>query len=220
MRKYFEILKSNYLFGGISFSKFEKLLNCLFVKSESYEKDDIVLRYGDNVSSVGIVITGSVSIIKENQDNTEVIKELYASGIFGEVFACAGVSRSPISVKALSNCEILFIDYKKIVNTCSNSCEYHKRLVENLLFIISKNNLSLNKKIEILSKRTTRDKLLLFFEYHRGAANKFTIPYNREELASYLCVDRSAMCNELCKMRKEGIINFNKNEFEILVANQ
>jgi CRP-like cAMP-binding protein len=85
-----------------------------------------------------------------------------------------------------------------------------------MLKLLAKKNLMLNQKIEILSKRTTKDKLTCYFDFIRGAAKRFTIPFNREELARYLCVDRSAMSSELCKMRDEGLIEFNKNEFFIL----
>ena len=97
----------------------------------------------------------------------------------------------------------------------SSACPFHAKLIENMLGLLAKKNLMLNQKIEILSKRTTREKLLCFFDAQRGAAKRFTIPFNREELAHYLCVDRSAMSNELCKMRDEGLIKFQRNNFEV-----
>ncbi len=107
------------------------------------------------------------------------------------------------------------MDYKKIITTCACACHFHARLIENMLRLIARKNLILNQKLEIVSKRTTREKLMCFFDTQRGAAKRFTIPFNREELARYLCVDRSAMSNELCKMRDEGLISFHKNTFEL-----
>ncbi|MDR2898650.1 MAG: helix-turn-helix domain-containing protein [Spirochaetaceae bacterium] len=117
---------------------------------------------------------------------------------------------------AADTAEILFLDYRRIITSCSAACSFHTQLIENMLKLVARKNVLLNQKIEILSKRTTREKLLCFFDIHRGRAKRFTIPFNREELSQYLCVDRSAMSNELCKMRDEGLITFEKNLFEML----
>ena len=188
-------------------------------KTRGYNKGEIILLSGDRVDHIGLIISGSVKIIKEDMDgNASILTELGASEIFGEVFACAGISQSPVTIQASEASEILFIDYKKIITTCPSACPFHARLIENMLKLIAVKNLMLNQKIEILSKRTTREKLFYYFDLQRGAASKFSIPFNREELARYLCVDRSAMSNELCKMRDEGLLRFYKNTFELLKA--
>lgn len=216
MRKIFETAKSNPLFQGIAFSDFERIINCLSAKKAEYEKNDVILLSGDTVNFVGLILLGSVQIIKEDVDGRiTIVTELGVSELFGEVFACAGISQSPVSVLATESTEVLLMDYKKIITSCISACPYHARLIENMLKLIARKNLMLNQKIEILSKRTTREKLLAYFDTQRGIAKKFAIPYNREELAHYLCVDRSAMSNELCKMRDEGLIKFYKSTFEI-----
>ena len=216
MERIFEIIKNNPLFTGIGFGEFENIFKCLSIKTVDYQKDEVILLSGDPVNYVGIILSGSVQIIKEDIDGRiTILTELGVSELFAEVFACAGIIYSPVTVLAVENTEILFMDYKKIITSCSSACLYHTRLIENMLKLVAHKNLMLNQKIEILSKRTTRDKLLTFFDTQRGMAKKFTIPYNREELAHYLCVDRSAMSNELCKMRDEGLIEFHKNTFEI-----
>ena len=217
MKKIFETVKNNPLFNGIAVSDFEKMITCLSAKAKSYEKDEVILLSGDAVTFVGIILSGSVKIIKEDMDGRiTILTELGVSELFAEVFACAGIDRSPVTVQAAENSEIFFIDYKKIITACASSCLFHTKLIENMLGLIAAKNLMLNSKIEILSKRTTREKLLTFFDMQRGVATKFIIPYNREELANYLCVDRSAMSIELGKMKKEGLINYNKNQFELL----
>jgi CRP-like cAMP-binding protein len=217
MKNIFDTVKQNPLWNGIERDDFESMVRCMEAKTQSYDKNDIVLLSGDTVNYVGLVLSGGVKIIKEDMDgNIVIITELTASDLFGEVFACAGIEQSPVTVQASEICEILFLNYKKIITACSSACGFHSRLIENMLKIIAQKNLMLNQKIEILSKRTTREKLILFFDIQRDTAKKFTIPYNREELAHYLCVDRSAMSNELCKMRDEGLINFKKNVFELL----
>jgi len=217
MKKIFDTLKENPLFHGIAFSDFEAMLGCLSAKSGSYGKDDVILLSGDTVSFVGLILQGGVKIISEDVNgNTALLSELGVSETFCEVFACAEIDHSPVTIVAAEDTEVLFVNYKRIITSCSAACPFHTRLIENMLKLIAMKNISLNKKIEILSRRSTREKLLCFFDFQRGAARKFAIPFNREELAHYLCVDRSAMSNELCKMRDEGLISFERNRFEIL----
>ena len=216
MKQIFEAVKSNPLFQGIAFSDFKRVLNCLSAKTAYYKKDDVILLSGDTVNFVGLILFGSVQIIKEDRDGRiTILTELGVSEIFGETFACAEITQSPVTILATENAEVLLIDYKKIITSCAAACPFHAKLIENMLKLIARKNLMLNQKIEILSKRTTREKLLSYFDMQRGMAKKFAIPYNREELAQYLCIDRSAMSNELCKMRDDGLIGFHKNTFEI-----
>ncbi len=217
MKKIFEAAKSSPLFSGIAFSDFERMLNCLSAKTADYMKGDVILLSGDTVNFVGLVLSGSVQVIKEDMDGRiTILTELGVSELFGEVFACADIAQSPVTVLAAESTEILRMDYKKIITSCTSACPFHAKLIENMLKLVARKNLMLNQKIEILSKRTTREKLLAYFDMQRGMAKKFTIPYNREELAHYLCVDRSAMSNELCKMRDEGMLRFQKSAFELL----
>ena len=217
MKKIFDMVKSNPLFDGIAFSDFASMFNCLSFKTVRYERGSIILMSGDTVDFVGIVLFGSVQIIYEDTDGHNVIlTELSVSEMFGEVFACAGITQSPVTIQASEDSEILYIDYKRIIHSCTSACPFHTRLIANMLKLIADKNLLLSQKIEILSKRTTREKLISYFNLQRGVTKKFSISFNREELASCLCVDRSAMSNELCKMRDEGLIRFHRNTFEIL----
>ncbi len=215
MKKIYDTLKNNTLFSGINQEDFEKMVCCLSAKVVEYKKDDIILLSGEKVNSIGLVLRGAIKIISEDIDgNLIILARLSVSEIFAEVFVCAGVSHSPVTVQAAEDCEIIFLNYSKIIKTCTAVCGFHSKLIENMLKLIACKTLSLNSKIEILSRRTIRDKLLLFFDMQQS--KKFSIPYNREELARYLCVDRSALSNELSKMRNEGLILFEKNLFQIL----
>ena len=217
LKNIFEAAKHSPLCSGIGFSDFEGLIRCMEAKTRNYNKGDVILLSGDTVNSIGLIISGSAKVIKEDMDgNITILTELTVSETFGEVFACAGIDRSPVTVQASEKCEILFLNYRKVITSCSSACVFHSRLIENMLKLIAQKNLLLNQKIEILSKRTTREKLFAFFDMQRGMAKKFSIPYNREEMAHYLCVDRSAMSNELCKMRDKGLIKFHKNSFELM----
>ena len=217
MKKIFETAKNNPLFNEISFNEFESVLNCLSSKTSTYQKGDIILLSGDSINFAGLILSGSIKIIREDMNgNITILTKLSASEIFGEIFVCAEIFHSPVTIQTVEETEILFIDNSKIFTSCTNACHFHTRLIKNMLKLIAQKNLMLNQKIEILSKRTTRDKLLCFLDFQRGTANEFTIPFTREEMANYLCVDRSAMSNELCKMRDDGLIKFNRNEFEIM----
>ena len=217
MKKIFEVAKHNQLWSGIGYSDFLSMVRCMESKSRNYAKGDIVLLAGDMVNHIGLVISGSVKVITEDMGgNIAILTELAASELFGEVFACAGIDHSPVTVQASEKSEVLFINYRKVITSCSSACGFHSRLIENMLKLLAQKNLQLTQKIHILSQRTTREKLFAFFDMQRGLAKKFAIPYNREELAHYLSVDRSAMSHELCKMRDEGRIQFHKNNFELL----
>jgi len=217
MWSFFETIKESPLFEGIGLSDFKKLISCLPAKASKYQKNDVIMLAGDDINVVGLVLSGSVRIIKEDVDGNEaILAELLAVNLFCEVFACAELDYSPITVRASDECEVLLMDYRRIIETCPSVCPSHLRLNRNLLRAVARKSLLLNQKVEILSKRSVRERLLCFFDMQRGMAKKFTIPYNREEMARYLCVDRSAMSNEIGKMQKEGLIRFNRNSFEIL----
>jgi len=217
MKQIFDIAKNNPLFEGVAECDFECVLKCLVAKAVAYQKNDMIVLTGEPVKFVGLILSGSVKIIIEDvSGNSTILKKLTVSEIFGEVFAYAEIFHCPVTVQADTDTEILWIDHMKIITSCNNACRFHAKLIKNMLKLFAHKNLALNQKIEILSKRTTREKLFCFFDQQRGAASNFTIPYNREEMAAYLCVDRSAMSGELCKMRDEGLIRFNRNAFELL----
>lgn len=222
MKKYFKQIQKNDLFKDFDLNDLESIIKCLSAKVDSYKKRDVILLQGDYVHFVGIVLSGSVQIIKEDiEGNINILAHLGVNDIFAEAFACANIYECPVTVEAIEDCEVLFIDCKRIVKTCHKACIFHSSLIENMLSLIAKKNINLSQKIEILSKRTTREKLLAFFDaqIQMTHSKKFTIPFNREGLANYLCADRSALSRELCNMRDEGLIKFEKNEFEILKSN-
>ena len=217
MNPVFAILKDNPLFTGIALGDFQRMMTCLSAKTSSFAKDEILLLTGDAVSSVGLILRGGVRILKEDREGrATILTELSAGEIFGEVFACAGIVLSPVTIQATEATEILAIDYRRIISSCGSACPFHTQLIANMLKLIAMKTLMLNQKLEILSKRSTREKLLAYFDLQRGATSRFSIPFNREELANYLCVDRSAMSAELGRMRDEGLIRYTRNEFELL----
>ena len=173
---------------------------------------------GDPVEAVGIVLSGKVRIIKEDfNGNVSIIGELLEGDIFGEAMICAGIKHSMVTVQAAQLCEIMFLDYRKIISLCSFACEYHKELIRNMIVLIANKNIMLTQKMEIIVKRTIREKLLSYFEFQSKAAKsrKFSISFNRTELADFIGTDRSSMTRELNNMQRDGLIRFSKNNFEL-----
>ncbi|MFI3326703.1 MAG: Crp/Fnr family transcriptional regulator [Clostridia bacterium] len=219
MKNYFEFLKSCPLFSNISHSDLSSILCCLDAKEKTYQKNEVVLLSGDPVNYVGVVISGSVKIVRDDVNgNQTIVGEVSQGEMFAESFACAEVFHSPVSIITIEKTQILLCDYRKVITTCSNSCVFHNQLIENMLKIIANKNIYLNQKINIISKRTLREKIVTYLEYVGKGEKQFTINLNREEMANYLCADRSALSNELSKMQKDGLIRYSKNSFEIIVA--
>ena len=168
---------------------------------------------------VGIVLEGCVQMVREDYyGNRSILARMGPAELFGEGFACADVKTFPISVVAVEDSQVLLIDSRRITVTCANACSFHNRMIFNMLKVVANKNLVLNQKIEITSRRTTREKLMAYLltqaKLHQSDA--FTIPYDRQALADYLEVERSAMSAEISKLRRDGIIECEKSTFRLL----
>lgn len=216
MEAYMTLLKKTCLFSGIKDEDISTMLNCLSARIASYQKEEFILHTGDLVDQVGMVLSGSVLIIKEDfWGNRSILSEISPGSLFAETYACIGTTPLEVSTVASSDCKVLFLDFQKLLTTCSSACHFHTRLIHNLLSTLAQKNRILTKKLEHMSQKTTRDKLLSYLsaESLKAKSPSFTIPFNRQQLADYLSVDRSAMSSELGKLRKEGILDYNKNTF-------
>lgn len=216
MKNLLSFLNKVHLFNGIQEKDMAAMLKCLNARKSDYKKQDIILLEGEPAPYVGIVLSGKIQIIKEDfRGNRNILADIEPGNLFAEAYSCVQTNNLPITVISITESEILWIDYKKIIFTCSSACRFHTKLIENMLMILSSKNILLSQKIEHISKRTTREKLLAYLsdQAAKYKSNEFDIPFNRQELADYLCVDRSAMSNELCKLQKDGILKFNLNHF-------
>lgn len=216
MKKDIEILAKCPLFSGIEEIQKEEMLHCLNAKVRSFQKEQPIFLEGDPADMVGVVLAGSVKIIKEDYcGNRSIVGMAQEGELFAEVFACAAIKKMPVSVIAGLESKILFIDCKRILHTCSKSCEFHSALISNLLQIVAQKSLFLHQKIELYQKRTTKEKIMAYLlsEAKRQESHEFTIPYDRQALADYLGVERSAMSTEIGKLRKEGILQCQKSHF-------
>lgn len=218
MKKYIKILEECALFSGMSHEDILKMLDCLGARVVKAAKNQVIFPEGDPVIYMGVVLKGRVRIVKEDYyGNRSIVTEVEPSELFAETMASAGVEQMPVSVVASTDSEIMLVDCRRALYSCGQGCGFHNMLVSNLLQVVASKNLILNQKLEIISKRTTREKLMTYLlsEAKRKKTNEFEIPYNRQELADYLGVDRSAMSAEISRMREEGILESEKNRFRL-----
>ena len=219
MESYLNILENTPLFRQISKEDITSVLSCLSVKEVHYSKEEFIFHQGSPISSIGLVVAGSVHIIQEDfWGNRTILTNILPTQIFGETYASMPGLPLEVSAVAATNSTVLFLDFNKLFTTCKNTCSFHQTLIHNFITVLAFKNLQLTKKIEHLSKKTTKEKLLSFLSAESLKANSssFTIEYNRQQLADYLSLDRSAMSNELSKLRDQGIIIYQKNSFQLL----
>ena len=214
-----DVLKKCVLFNGLNENEIEAVLGCVSSQKKKFDEGNIIYHQGDIIDEIGIVIEGSVSVVKEDfWGNRSIISIIPKGAIFGEVYASLETKPMDNTVYAAEKSEILFMNISKILDTCSNSCQFHKNLVHNMVRVLAGKNIMLMEKISHISKKTTREKVLSFLsaEAKKSGSAYFEIPFSRQEMAEYLSVDRSALSKELGKMRDEKIIDFDRNNFRIL----
>ena len=212
----FQKLSQTVLFQGTDAGETEKMLNCLGAEKKHFDKDETVFHLGDVVTSLGVVLSGSVLI--ENEDvwgHRTILDRVGPGGIFAETYACVPGEKLMVNVVSAEPADILFLNVGRILQTCPNSCSFHGKLIRNLLAVSARKNLNLSRKIFHTSSKSIRGRLLSYLSWQAlqcGGA-EFDIPFNRQQLADYLGVDRSALSNELGRMQREGLIRVKRNHF-------
>ncbi len=194
------------------------MLTCLQARERAFRKDELIYRAGDRAAALGLVLEGSVLI--ENDDvwgNRSVLDRVELGQIFAETYACVPGERMMVNVRAAQAVRILFLDVGKVLAVCSEACSCHQKLIRNLLFISAQKNLNLSRRIFHTSAKTIRGRLLSYLSWQsvQAGSRTFEIPFNRQQLADYLEVDRSALSNELSKMQKEGLLTYHLNQFHL-----
>ena len=219
MKKYIPVLKRTKLFSGVGEEDIASLLSCLGARKKEYKKGEYILREGEHISDVFILVEGKIHIQKDDYwGNRSILSVISVGEMFGEGYAAPESGALLNDVVAVEDSSVIFFDVKRILTTCSSACRFHNMIVQNMFFAISDKNRKLVQKLGHMSGRTTRAKLISYLsEEAKGqGSSAFSVPFIRPQLADYLCVDRSAMSNELCKMRDEGMIKFEKSRFELL----
>ncbi len=219
MEKYIRVLEHCPLFQGMEEEQIFQMMKYFDARVVHFQKNQSVLREGDKTRCMGIVLTGQVQIVRVDfWGNRSIVTHIEQGELFGESFVWAGVERMPVDVVASEETEVLLIDCLKMKQNFADSEGTYGQIICNLLKIVASKNLFFNQKIEITSKRTTREKLMTYLQLQakRAGSNQFTIPYNRQELADFLQVERSGLSVEISKLRKEGVIDNQKEHFTLL----
>lgn len=207
------------LFSGISDTDRAAMLDCLGYRVAAFRKGEIVGFEAENIRHVCIVLSGAVDMVKEDLwGNKTMLLRMHRDELFGETFACGDDNSSVVTFLVSEDAEILFLQFDRVMRSCTTACEFHHRLIENMVHIIANKNRDLMRKVEVISKKTLREKILTYLSIHAQTQNSryFEIPLGRVEWAEYLCADRSALTRELVKMKADGLIDYDKNCFRLL----
>ena len=218
MKEYIPVLRDSKLFAGLGDKEISAILSCLGAGFRSYGKGEYVLHQGERLSDLLVLLKGSLHIRKDDHwGNRSILGHIAAGEIFGAAWAAPDSGPLLNDVVAVEDSTVLFVDVNRVLTTCSSACPFHTRVVRNLFYAVSERNRNLVRKLDHMSRRTTREKLISYLseEAMKQDSAYITIPFNRQQLADYLSVDRSAMSNELCKMRDEGLLEFEKNRFRL-----
>ena len=212
------LLAGTRLVQGIREHEIEAMLTCLSAEERTYRKDAYIDRAGDVTGRLGVVMEGAVNIIKDDVwGNRKIIENIGGGQIFGETYACLKGEPLMVDVQASERSRILFMDVNRILTTCSSSCDFHNRLIRSLMYVLAGKNLMLTKKMDIITPKSLRERVMVYLsqESVKQGCRTVTVPYNRQQMADYLSVDRSALSAELSRMQRDGVISYEKNRFTI-----
>ena len=212
------ILTECALFHGLREAQIREMLPCLSARQSRFRRGQFLLRAGDRVAFAGILLSGEAEVLQEDfWGNRNLLAAVGPGDLFAEAFACAHAV-SPVSVLCKTDGSVLYLNVRAVFSPCEKACAQHKALSQNLIRVLAEKNMQLNEKAGFLSQRTTREKLLAYLsaQARRAGSASFRIPFDRQQLADFLSVNRSAMSQELCQLRDEGRIQFRRNHFALL----
>ena len=207
------------LFAGISPEELDTMLGCIGFHVNRYPKGAVIALEEEHIRYIGIVLDGSVDMVKEDLwGNRTLLLRFRKDELFGETFACGADTRSIVTYTAAKDSRIFFLPFEKVLRSCSNACVFHHRLIENMVEVIAGTHLNLLHKLNIISKKSLREKILTYLslQAQEQGSRDFSLPLKRLELAEYLCADRSALTRELKNMKAEGLIDYDRNRFRIM----
>lgn len=219
MQEILPILQACPLFDGIRPEDLRGMLGCLGARTVEAKKGSFLFQEGEDAVYMGIVLDGSVQLVREDYyGNRSIVAHIGSTELFGESYPFSDERTLPVSVAATEDTRILLIDSRRVTTCCSNACDFHNRVIYNLLRLTATKNQMLHQKLQITAKRTTREKLMAYLaaQAKRHGSSEFTIPYDRQALADFLEVDRSGLSAEISKLRREGVLECRKNQFKLL----
>lgn len=223
MKNFIPILQHSQLFSGMSDDEIISMTKCLNAKVKAYKKGEHIYHVGERVSDITVLASGRLHIQRSDfWGNSNIISGIEAGEMFGEAYVTPNSGVILNNVIASSDSTVIFFSARKIITTCPTACPHHTKVVQNLFFAISDKNRRLVQKLGHMSNRSIREKLMSYLSEESGRQNSSTIfiPFNRQELADFLSVDRSAMSNELSKMQRDGLLEYEKNRFTLYLQRE
>ncbi|QNL43423.1 Crp/Fnr family transcriptional regulator [Oscillibacter hominis] len=216
-----EEIRRSPLFEGISYDSYLQMVDCFQMRTKAYQPGEIILNFGEgNPHQVGILEDGTAALLRIDADgNNTILEEMGAGSVFGETVAFSGIGGDSLMVVCEKDCRVEFVDYAHIVKRCERACTHHSMLVQNMLRLISDKTLALGERVEVLSQRSIRDKLMCYFtlQASKNGGSTFLLPFSLSRLAEYISTDRSAMMRELKKIREEGLAEVKNGEITLLL---
>lgn len=216
-------LTNTLLFRGTSPQEAKNMLNCLGAYEKNFRKGETILQAGSITENIGMVMSGGANIeVDDAWGNNTILSHVKPGQLFAETYACIPGEPMLVNVRASEKSTILFLNASRVMTTCASSCRYHNKLIHNLLQISAQKNLALARRSVHTASKSIRGRLLSYLSQQAKLSGSytFTIPFDRQQLADYLSVERSALSNELSKMQKDGLIIFHKNEFTIVAPHK
>ena len=213
-----QFLSNTTLFRGLQTDEIRSVLTCMNAQEKSYRKGEVLCRAGESVSSMGMILSGSVNIVVNYYwGGSNIFGHIGPGELFAESYAAIPGRELLVDVIADEPTEVLFLPFLRLTETCAQSCPFHNRVIHNLLQIMARKNLHLSVRMMHTASRSIRNRLLSYLSEQavQNGSSQFTIPFSRQQLADYLGVDRSALSNELSKMQRDGLITYKRNQFAL-----
>lgn len=217
--EYMPLIRRTKLFAGVGEAELASMMNCLSAVKRVYPKGSYVFHEGEHLRHLALLTEGKLHVQKDDYwGNHSIVNIILPGDLFGEAYAAPDSGPLLNDVVAVEDSVVLLLDFHKMMTVCSSACQFHSMVIQNLFLILSARNRHLTQKLGHMAQRTTREKLLSYLseESKRNGSPSFDIPFNRQQLADFLAVDRSAMSGELGRMRDDGLLTFDKNHFTLL----
>ena len=218
MQKTLESIQGYELFDGMSLEEANTMLECLDAYVISRDKGAAIFVEGSHATRFGVVLSGSLVVVKDGMDGKRsIIKRIGEKELVAAAQAFSGTKTMHVRVEADAPSRVLILNAAKVGSPCCNACTFHVKLVRNVMRILAAKTLELNAKIEILSHRTTEERLLAYLHSFadKCGKNEFDIPFDRQQLADFLCVERSALSAEINRLARVGVFDCRKNHFKL-----
>ena len=207
------------LFRDITQDDLNRIYCCLGGRKKAFSAGETIITFGENTPFIGIMASGVARLERVDYfGDCSLLDRMEQNDIFGESIVYADPDNSEISAVCEKDCEVIFVDHDRLVHPCENACGCHLAMMENLLQILANKSLRLSRRVEVLSNKSIRSKLMAFFSMQakKNDSPSFELPFSVSALADFICVDRSAMMRELSRMKKEGILQTDRRKITLL----